>query len=327
MRDCGRRAIRCAKRVTQPSPRATPGAMENSPTDRGSRQATARSAARATASRTSQSCGPARRAGLRDDARSWFRRDALSTDAHRRRRRAGGCRRCPGYRDGKLVSSRPRRHALSSGSSDRSQARRARRRTRPPGARARSPAGRRRTTRARSGGSCRARAAATITASVSTSIRRPKMWSGGADSWRSWPKYSERGSLMSISTWVAYSGVSSTYSSTVYHEVAARKCSSTRSGLNLLGLGEEAGLGAEPHDRVGVALDHRARDLDLELDRARRHPLEQPEVEERHPPVVEQHRVARDGGRPRTGGGGTGSRSRSGTGSRRSGRAPPGGSS
>ena len=97
---------------------------------------------------------------------------------------------------------------------------------------------------------------------------------------------------MSISTWVAYSGVSSTYSSNVYHEVAARKCSSTRSGRNFSGLGEEAGLGPEPHDRVGVAVDDRTRDLDLELDRSRRHPLEQPEVEERDAAVGEQHRVA-----------------------------------
>ena len=97
---------------------------------------------------------------------------------------------------------------------------------------------------------------------------------------------------MSISTWVAYSGVSSISWSTVYHAVAARKCSSTRSGSNLLRLGEEADLGAEPHDRVLVALDHGARDLHLELDRAGRHPLEQAEVEERDAAVGEQHRVA-----------------------------------
>ena len=97
---------------------------------------------------------------------------------------------------------------------------------------------------------------------------------------------------MSISTWVAYSGVSSTSRSTVYQEVAARKCASTRSGLNFSGFAEEADLGAEAHDRLGVALDDRPRDRDLQLDRAGRHPLEQPEVEERHAPVVEQHRVA-----------------------------------
>ena len=98
---------------------------------------------------------------------------------------------------------------------------------------------------------------------------------------------------MSISTWVAYSGVSSISRSDVYHEVAARKWASTRSGLNFSGSGKKPVSVAQAHDRVGVALDHRPGHVDLELDRARRHPLEQPEVEERHPSVVEQHRVAR----------------------------------
>ena len=63
-------------------------------------------------------------------------------------------------------------------------------------------------------------------------------------------------------------------------------------GVELVGLGKEAGLGAEAHDRLGVALDHGPRHGDLELDRSRRHPLEQPEVEERHASIRQQHRVA-----------------------------------
>ena len=98
---------------------------------------------------------------------------------------------------------------------------------------------------------------------------------------------------MSISTWVAYSGVSSISRSDGVPRGRGAEVRQHSVGVELLGLREEARLGPEPHDRVGVALDHRARDLDLELDRARRHALEQPEVEERHPTVVEQHRVAR----------------------------------
>ena len=62
--------------------------------------------------------------------------------------------------------------------------------------------------------------------------------------------------------------------------------------VEVLGLGEEADLGAQPHDRVLVAFDHRAGDLHLERHRAGGHALEQPEVEERHAPVAQQHRVA-----------------------------------
>ena len=199
------------------------------------------------------------------------------------------------------------------------------RRTRPPGGRARSRARRRRSTRARSGGSCRARAAGESTASVSISTRRPNRWSAGSVSWRIWPKCDERGSDMSIITWVAISGSSSISSSSTYHQVASRNWASSLSGAEALGLLEEAGLGPDPLAAARRRPRGRraGRPSSISISSLRHH-LEQPEVQERDACRRPSAGSCRGAGRRRTGGGGTCSRSRSGRRSRRRGRASPG---
>ena len=62
------------------------------------------------------------------------------------------------------------------------------------------------------------------------------MWSAGSVSWRIWPKCSERGSDMSIITWVATSGPSAISSSVRYHQVASRNCAQQLVGAELVGL-------------------------------------------------------------------------------------------
>ena len=57
-------------------------------------------------------------------------------------------------------------------------------------------------------------------------------------------------------------------------------------GVELLGLGKEAGLGTHAHDRLEVAFHHGSGHLHLELHGPGRHPLEQAEVEKRHAAVV-----------------------------------------
>ena len=65
---------------------------------------------------------------------------------------------------------------------------------------------------------------------------------------------------MSISTWVAYSGVSSISAVDGVPRRRGAEVVQHPVGIELLGLREEARLGTEPHDRLGVALDHCAGD-------------------------------------------------------------------
>ena len=74
---------------------------------------------------------------------------------------------------------------------------------------------------------------------------------------------------MSMSTWVAYSGVSSTSRSQVYQEVAARKWASTRSGLNFSGSRKKpTSVPSRMIVSVSPSMIARAT-VDLQLDRAR----------------------------------------------------------
>ena len=118
------------------------------------------------------------------------------------------------------------------------------------------------------------------------------MWSAGSVSWRIWPKCSERGSDMSIITWVAISGPSSISSSVRYHQVASRNCESSLSGRKRSGCAQQAALGPDLPQPLGVALVAGALGLQLELDQVARHHLEQAEVQERDAAVAEQQEVA-----------------------------------
>ena len=63
-------------------------------------------------------------------------------------------------------------------------------------------------------------------------------------------------------------------------------------GVDALGFGKEARLGQEAVQSLSVALAHRPLTRELQLDRLALDALEQPEVQERHAPVVQQHEVA-----------------------------------
>ena len=126
-----------------------------------------------------------------------------------------------------------------------------RRRRRPPRGPARSPGRRRRSTRGRSGASWRVARSWPSTASVSISTRRPKMWSAGSVSWRIWPKCSERGSDMSIMTWVAISGLQLDLLVGQVPPGGVEELREQLVGAELVGLLEQAALGPDLPQRAG----------------------------------------------------------------------------
>ena len=114
--------------------------------------------------------------------------------------------------------------------------------------------------------------------------------------WRISRKWLERGSELSIITWVAISGVSC--DDPVGRRVPPDRVADELEqvlGVDALGFGQEARLGEQAVERGGVFLDDRPLAGQLELDRGGVHALEQAEVEERDAAVVEQQEVARVG--------------------------------
>ena len=114
--------------------------------------------------------------------------------------------------------------------------------------------------------------------------------------WRISRKWLERGSELSIITWVAISGVSCTSSSAVvYHQIASLMNASRCSGSTRSGSGRKPEAASSSCSVGRVALDDRPLAGELELHRLGVHALEQAEVQERHAAVVEQQEVARVG--------------------------------
>ena len=114
--------------------------------------------------------------------------------------------------------------------------------------------------------------------------------------WRISRKWLERGSELSIITFVAICGVSST--TPVGGRVPPdRVADELQEVLRVdpLGFRQEAGLGEQPVQRRRVFLDDRPLAGQLELDGGRVHALEQPEVQEGDAAVVQQQEVARVG--------------------------------